>query len=79
MTEAFVVDEEFGPDERYRIFGREGRGAMTLLATCPSPEAIGVALATMAEDRWDAGDEDPAPTIAILDGERGRFLCGAWR
>ena len=95
MTEVFVVDEEFGPDERYRIYERATivtpsplRGqvggtveiherGMHLIATCPSPAAVGIALCQMAEDRWEAEDFT-TPVVGVLDGERGRWISGLW-
>lgn len=78
MTEAFVVDEEFGPDERYRIYERPTRNGPVLIATCPSPAAVGVALCQMADDRWEAEDFT-TPVVGVLDGERKRWITGLWQ
>ena len=79
MTEAFVLDEEFGPDERYRIFERTPRPwgsprGVHLIATCGTPEAVGVALVQLAEDRGN----EPAPVMGVLDGETKRWISGLW-
>jgi hypothetical protein len=87
-TEAFTYEEEFGPDERYQIWERpryvghleEGRAHASeprLIATCPSAEAVGVALVQLAEDRAEAGTYH-APIIGVLDSENGRWVTGMW-
>jgi hypothetical protein len=78
-TEAFTYEEEFGPDERYRIFERQRNPdyAAVLIATCPSAEAVGVALVQLAEDRAEAGTYH-APIIGVLDSENGRWVTGMW-
>ena len=79
---------EFGPDERYRIYERDcstyfrrdtprRQPTMTLIATCPTPAAVGIALCQLAEDRWEAGDTS-TPVVGVLDGERQRWVSGLW-
>lgn len=78
---------EFGPEERYRIYERlrptqgpadiQSPTRASLVATCPTPEAVGVALCQLAEDRWEAGDHS-TPVVGVLDGERGRWISGLW-
>lgn len=93
LDEITVADPEFGPDERYRIYERtrggtyesswgplplpESMRGFTLVATCATPAAVGVALVTLAEDRWEAEDRS-APVIGVLDGERRRWVTGMW-
>ena len=77
MTEVFLVGEEFGPDERYRIYEKGAARKPVLIATCPTPAAVGVALCQMAEDRWEAEDFT-TPVVGVLDGERGRWISGLW-
>ena len=75
-TEIEVTDEELGPEERFSIYERRYDG-LHLIATCPSPASIGVALVTLAEDRWDADDVD-TPILGVLDNERKRWVTGLW-
>jgi hypothetical protein len=78
MTEAFTYEEEFGPDERYRIYERGAdRRKPKLIATCPSATAVGTALVQLAEDRWEAEDWS-TPVVGVLDSERGRWVSGLW-
>lgn len=67
---------EFGADERYRIFEKTRYGKQ-LIATCATPAAVGVALVTLAEDRWEAGNHS-APIFGVQDGELGRWVTGLW-
>ncbi len=79
VTEITVDDPEYGPDERFRIYERdpsEPRG-FRLMATCATASAVGVALVTLAEDRWEAGARS-APVVGVLDGERRRWVSGMW-
>jgi hypothetical protein len=68
---------EFGAEERYRLYERTRDGLKQLIATCATPAAVGVALVTLAEDRWEAGDHS-APIFGVQDGELGRWVTGMY-
>lgn len=70
-----TIDDVYPRDERerYRIYRLDPDGGRTIVATCGSPEAIGVALVTLAGE----GEFDGRP-VGILDGVDERWLVNPW-
>ena len=55
------------PAERYRVYRKRAGTDLELVATCGSPEAVGVTLCTLAnEGEWDRAN------VGVLDIEGGK-------
>lgn len=71
--------EEYAPrngEERFRIYCRSHEGELTLIATCGSPEALGVAIVTLGREH-----EFDDCALGILDalGETGeKWIVRPW-
>lgn len=58
--------------ERYEVYTVVPEEELTLTATCGSPEALGVALVTLAQDAKEADQQ--APSVAVWDRVEGRWI-----
>lgn len=64
------------PEERFRIYCRAHDGTLTLIATCATPEAVGVAIVTLGRE----GEFDDC-AAGVLDtmGEKGqKWVLRPW-
>lgn len=69
---AFVVPDWRGPDERYGLYVIR-TGVLQLIATCSSPEAVGVALCLLASE----GEFEGTEGFGVLDSH-GEPAPGEW-
>lgn len=68
----------YEPDERYRIYARVD-GELLLLATCPNPASVGVALVQLHEDCRAQGRRlSDLGRIGVLDGHAHEWLVLPW-
>lgn len=69
------------PEYRFRLYQRRGE-TLHVIATTPTAEGVGVALATLDEDAREAGGSLASGGIfGLLDvmaGPRGRWLVLPW-
>ena len=64
------------PASRFRIYCRDHAGILTLIATCATPEAVGVAVVTLGREHEF---EDCALGILDVLGEKGeRWVLRPW-
>jgi hypothetical protein len=64
------------PAQRFRIYCRDHAGSLSLIATCGTPEAVGVAIITLGREREF---EDCALGILDVLGEKGeRWVLQPW-
>jgi hypothetical protein len=81
MAVDFEVPDVRSEAERYRLYTLRasaggGQPELTLLATTPTLEGVGVAIGSMADDARDAGVL--AEPIGVLDGIERRWLAPLW-
>lgn len=76
MTRYVTDDAREDPEQRFRIYCRTHEGDLQLVATCGTPEALGVAIVTLGrEHQFD----DCA--LGVLDtlGEKGdKWIVRPW-
>lgn len=68
----------YGEEERYRIYAT-GPDKLDLLATCPDPASVGVALVQLHEDAKAVGRRlADQGVIGVLDGESREWIVLPW-
>ena len=71
------VNDEWQPAPRCKECRGEGR-KLSLVATCGTPEAVGVALVTLSEEgEWDG--DCPLGLMYRPEGEKGRWIIKPWQ
>jgi len=71
-----LVSGRDDPAQRFRIYCRDHAGELTLIATCGTPEAVGVAIITLGREHEF---EDCALGILDVLGEKGqRWILRPW-
>lgn len=74
------VDRMLGPpeappdEERYRIYQVRDADELVLVATAPTPAAVGMALVTLS----DEGEFGDGSRVGVLDSERRRWIVLPW-
>ncbi len=73
---ADLEEGRLDPEQRFRIYCRTHEGELQLIATCGSPEALGVAIVTLGREH-----EFDDCALGVLDvlGEKGeRWIIRPW-
>lgn len=61
------------PEERYRLYRKAAGKDLQLVATCATPEAVGLTLCTLADEgEWERAN------VGVLDIEGGNNGAGRW-